>query len=82
MNDRIDFVFEGTKNTHVFEFGMVLSVNSKKDSNLRREIVTSLKQKTKEVRDYVCALKNKKLIRRWVALFSKDRGELVHVSEV
>ena len=82
MNGRIDFVFEGTKNTHVFEFGMVLSVNSKKDSNLRREIATALKQKTKQVHDYVCALQNKKPIRRWVALFSKDTGELVHVSEV
>ena len=61
---------------------MVSSGSSKNDSKLKRKIVTALKQKTTHVSDYVCPLKNKKPIRRWVALFSKDRGELVHVSKV
>jgi len=82
LNGRIDFVFEGTKNTHVLEFGTVSSGSIKNDSILDPKIVTVLKRKTKQVRKYVCPKRNKKPIRFWVALFRKDRGELVLVSEV
>jgi len=82
LDGQIDFVFEGTKNTHVLEFGMVSSGISKNNSKPDPKIVTALEQKTKQVRKYVCPQRNKKPIRFWVALFRKDRGELVHVSEV
>jgi len=79
---RADFVFEGTKNTHVLEFGMVSIGSIQNDSKLDPKIVTALERKTKQVHKYVCPQRNKKPIRFWVALFSTDRGELVHVSEV
>jgi len=88
LDGRMDFVFEGTKNTHVLEFGMVSSGSSKNDSKrknnskLEAKIVTALQEKTKQVRKYDCPLRNKKPIRFWVVLFSKDKGKLVHVSEV
>ena len=82
LDGRIDFVFEGTKNTHVLDFGMVSSGRRKNDSMQESKIVTALQEKTKRVRDYVCPPRNKKPIRFWVALFSKAKGELLHVSEV
>ena len=82
FNGRSDFVFEGTENTHVVEFGIVSVDTSKKGSQLKSEIDTALEKKTTQVRGYVAALKNKNPIRWWVALLSKARGELVHVSEV
>ena len=82
LDGRVDFVFEGTKNTHVLEFGMVSSGSRKNDSMLKSKIDTALQEKTKQVRDYVCPPRNKKPIRFWVALFSKAKGKLLHVSEV
>jgi len=82
VDGRMDFVFEGTKNTHVLEFGMLSIGSSKNDSKVQAKIVTALQKKTKQVCKYDCPLRNKKPIRFWVALFSKDKGELVHVSEV
>jgi hypothetical protein len=72
---RADFVIEGTKNTHVVEFGMV------KGEASPEVIKTATTKKIKQVRDYVVAPKNGKPIRYWVAIFSKDRGELVKVTE-
>ena len=82
FNGRSDFVFEGTENTHVVEFGIVSVDTSKKGSQLKSEIDTALEKKTTQVRGYVVVLKNKKPICWWVALLSKARGELVHMSEV
>ena len=88
FNGRSAFVFEGIENTHVVEFGMVTvsggtSKNgSEPKSERKSEIDSALKKKTTQVRGYVVALKNKKPIRWWVALFNKAKGELVHVSEV
>ena len=90
FNGRIDFVFEGTENTHVLEFGMVSGATSNTGSKLesvfnsecKSEIDAALKKKTTQVCKYVVTFKNKKPICRWVALFSGSRGELVHVSEV
>ena len=95
FNGRSDFVFEGTENTHVVDFGMVSGATSntgftpegvlksqKRESERKSEIDALLKEKTMQVRSYVPTLKNKKPIRRWVALFTRSRGELVHVSEV
>jgi hypothetical protein len=73
---RTDFVVEGTNNTHVVEFGMV---PGGADGGA---IETATTKKTMQVRGYVVAPKNGKPIRRWVALFSKAKGELVHVVEV
>jgi len=82
LDGRVDFIFEGTKNTHVLEFGMVSSGSRKNDSVLKSKIDTALQEKTKQVRDFVCPPRNKKPIRFWVALFSKAKGKLLHVSEV
>ena len=73
---RVDFVIEGTKNTHVVEFGMVVGGAG------GRAIETTTTEKATQVRSYVVAPKNRKPIRRWVALFSIDKGELVNVMEV
>lgn len=73
---RPDFVFEGTKNTHVVDFGMVpLRAGG-------RTVDTATTEKTTQVGGYVVAPKNGKSICRWVALFSKGKGELVSVKEV
>mmetsp|Transcript_32727 Transcript_32727/g.72039 ORF Transcript_32727/g.72039 Transcript_32727/m.72039 type:complete len:637 (+) Transcript_32727:121-2031(+) len=72
---RADFVIEGTKNTHVVEFGMVEVGASHK------VIKSATTKKFKQVRDYVVAPKNGKPIRYWVAIFSKAKGELVNVKE-
>ena len=81
FNGRSDFVFKGTEKTHVVEFGIVSVDTSKKGSQLKSEIDTALEKKTTQVRAYVVALKNKNQIRWWVALLSKARRDLVHVSE-
>jgi hypothetical protein len=48
----------------------------------KREIDAVLKEKTAQVRKYVPMLKHKKPIRRWVALFTRSRGQLIQVTEV
>jgi hypothetical protein len=73
---RPEFVMEGQKNTHVFEFGMVSGNASEK------AIETATTKETKQVHSYVLAPKNGKPIRRWVVLFSTAKGELVKVVEV
>ena len=41
-----------------------------------------LEEKTAQVRKYVPKLKHKKPIRRWVALSTRSRGQLIQVTEV
>jgi hypothetical protein len=90
LEGRADFVFEGSLNTHVVEFGMVSVLGntsitgSTSESVLKRkrEIDAVLREKTAQVRKYVPMLKHKKPIRRWVALFTRSRGQLIQVTEV
>jgi len=97
LEGRADFVFEGMLNTHVVEFGMVSVLGAtsntgstsesvlkrkKRKSKRKREIDAVLKEKTAQVRKYVPMLKHKKPIRRWVALFTRSRGQLIQVTEV
>ena len=78
----VDFgmVSGATSNTGFTPEGVLKS--QKRESERKSEIDALLKEKTMQVRSYVPTLKNKKPIRRWVALFTRSRGELVHVSEV
>ena len=97
LEGRTDFVFEGTENTHVVEFGMVSVLGAtsntgstsesvlkrkKRESERKRLIDAMLEKKAAQVLKYVPKMKNKKPIRWWVALFTKSRGQLVQVTEV
>ena len=53
-----------------------------RESERKRDIDAMLEEKTAQVRKYVPKLKHKKPIRRWVALFTRSRGQLIQVTEV
>ena len=97
LEGRPDFVFEGTLNTHVVEFGMVSVLGATSDKGSTSESVWKRKKRASErkrlidamfvkkadqVLKYVPKPKNNKPIRWWVALFTRSRGQLVQVKEV